>query len=160
MQAQNDERSYTLADKNYIGGVFVFADAVTDIYDSNKRSYPLALTDGTQDETDRSWFARYLYEVTERWTSKARQNTEGDKLHILLEEHGGFEVLGMKEYFSPLNWDGGDMANGAEIGKLMLLNIHVSISCALHVPSAYTLLRISSNRAVLRYLPVVYPATM
>lgn len=107
----------------------MYSDAVTDIYDVSKRSYPLALTDGTHDVVDRSWFARWLFEVTERWTSKARQNTEGDKLQILLQEHGGFELLGVKEYYSPLNWDGGDpvaIPNGSEIGRLMLLNMMVS----------------------------------
>ena len=102
---------------------------MTDIYNVSKSSYPLAHADGTQDEVDRSWFARWLSEVTKRWTSKALQNTEGDRLHLLLEQHGRFEVLGQSTYYSPINWDGGDpenIPNGEAIGKLMLLNVLVS----------------------------------
>lgn len=128
--------SHTLTDEiPKLGGVLLFSDAVTDIYNTSKLSYPLALIDGTHDDTDRSWFARWLFEVTQRWTSKAQKNTEGDKLHLLLQEHGGFELLGQQDYYSPLNWDGGDpvaIPNGREVGRLMLLNITVSTHTPAH----------------------------
>ncbi|THH09451.1 hypothetical protein EW145_g2015 [Phellinidium pouzarii] len=109
------------------GGVLLFADAITDIYNVDKQPYPLALVnDSASNDKIRSWFARWLFEATARWTTKAQQNTEGDKLHILMREDSQFEYLGQKTYYSPINWDGGDqegILNGAEIGKLMLLNV-------------------------------------
>ncbi|THH02955.1 hypothetical protein EW145_g6660 [Phellinidium pouzarii] len=107
------------------GASFFFADAVTLIYNSDKQPY-LLVNPEEGDSADRSWFARWLFEVTERWTTKAQQNTEGDELHILIREDGQFEDVKQKEYYSPVNWDGEDPAeipNGTEIGKLMVLNI-------------------------------------
>ncbi|EJD05343.1 S-adenosyl-L-methionine-dependent methyltransferase [Fomitiporia mediterranea MF3/22] len=113
------------------GGIFFFSDAVTDVFNEKLETYPLAPIDGAVDSNgvstnDYSWFARWMSEVTDRWTTKERQYTDGDKLHILLREDGQFEDINVKEYFSPIGWDGGsavESSNGAEIGRLMVLNV-------------------------------------
>ncbi|KAH8110275.1 S-adenosyl-L-methionine-dependent methyltransferase [Phellopilus nigrolimitatus] len=110
------------------GGVFFFADAVTLIYDANKEPNPPVQSSETtfEDGIERSWFARWLLEVTGNWTTKALQKTEGDKLNILIREDSQLEYLGEKAYWSPINWDGADPIenpNGAEVGKLMVLNV-------------------------------------
>lgn len=118
--------------KSSLGGIFFFADASTPIYNEELQLYPLAPLDGANvspPTEDYCWFARWLTEVTERWTTKARQNTDGDKLHILLRENGQFEYVHENAYYSPIGWDGGrsvESANGAEIGRLMVLNVFVS----------------------------------
>ena len=118
------------------GGLFIFADAVTSIYNERLENYLLAGSDGVTDgesepsDGDRSWFARWMSEVTERWTTRAQQNTDGDKLHILIDEVGQFEDVHQSAYLSPIGWDGenvlADRKVGAEIGKLMVLNVFVS----------------------------------
>ncbi|KAL5477022.1 hypothetical protein ACEPAI_3209 [Sanghuangporus weigelae] len=115
------------------GGLFFFADAVTNIYNEKLESYLLAEFKGLGIENrladdDRSWFARWMSEVTERWTTKAQQNTDGDKLHILINEVGQFEDVHQSTYWSPIGWDGESIVTnriaGAEIGKLMVLNVY------------------------------------
>lgn len=114
----------------------MFADAVTSIFDKKFQPYPLAQSYVTEDddgEKDCSWFARWMSEVTERWTTKAQQNTDGDKLHILIQEVGQFEDVNQVTYWSPIGWDGEGCVhngNGPDIGKLMVLNVRVSWRCS------------------------------
>lgn len=67
-----------------------------------------------------------MWEVTERWTSKGHRNTEGDKLNNLIREDGQMQLLGQRGYWSPINWDGDNVPDGREIGRLMVLNALVS----------------------------------
>ncbi|KAL5514508.1 hypothetical protein ACEPAG_2597 [Sanghuangporus baumii] len=115
------------------GGLFFFADAVTNIYNEKFERYLLAEfkelgSENRLADDDRSWFARWMSEVTERWTTKAQQNTDGDKLHILINEVGQFEDVHQSTYWSPIGWDGENIVTnrtaGAEIGKLMVLNVY------------------------------------
>ena len=109
---------------------------MTSIYNERLENYLLAGSDGVTDgesepsDGDRSWFARWMSEVTERWTTRAQQNTDGDKLHILIDEVGQFEDVHQSAYLSTIGWDGenvlADRKVGAEIGKLMVLNVFVS----------------------------------
>ena len=108
---------------------------MTSVFTERLETYKLAHTENDAckdkfDENDHSWFARWMFEVTERWTTKAQQNTDGDKLHILVDEVGQFEEVHQSTYWSPIGWDGkgivADTARGAEIGRLMVLNVFVS----------------------------------
>lgn len=83
-----------------------------------------------QENKDGSWFARWLWEVNKRWTTKARMNTDGDKLHLLLRADQQFVNIHDYSYYSPIGWDGGDYVegtNGSEVGNLMVLNVFVCI---------------------------------
>ncbi|PAV20660.1 S-adenosyl-L-methionine-dependent methyltransferase [Pyrrhoderma noxium] len=115
------------------GGIFFFADATADILNKEKQIYPHAsdhVLDPTvpllQENKDGSWFARWLWEVNKRWTTKARMNTDGDKLHLLLRADQQFVNIHDYSYYSPIGWDGGDYVegtNGSEVGNLMVLNV-------------------------------------
>nr|AXF50748.1 SAM-dependent methyltransferase [Inonotus obliquus] len=105
---------------------------VTSVFTENLETYKLARTGNDESEdrsqrVDHSWFARWMFEVTERWTTRAQQNTDGDKLHILIDEDGHFEEAQKIAYWSPIGWDGqgivSDTVKGAEIGRLMVLNV-------------------------------------
>ena len=70
-----------------------------------------------------------MYEVSKRWLSKGLENTDGDKLAILMKEDGQFHNVRTRTYDIPIGWDGAgivDNQNGAEIGRLMVLNVLVS----------------------------------
>lgn len=87
-----------------------------------------------EESCDRSWFALWLAEVSQRWLSKALKNTDGDKLHNLIREEGQFEGVKVRIYNSPIGWDGTHVVehgNGAEIGQLMVLNVNVRRSLEL-----------------------------
>ena len=104
----------------------------TNLFDERLQVCPIAPIDGSDnhgEENETSWFARWMVEVSERWTTKARQNTDGDKLHVLLREDGQFKDIEQSAYYSPIGWEGGSVVgnvNGTMINKLMLLNILVS----------------------------------
>lgn len=113
-------------DHSVLGGVFLSADANKGVFNSDKQLCIPASTNGRTPNDGRSWFARWMLEVTDRWTSKGHANTEGDKLSSLIRNDAQFELLGEKAYWSPVNWDGDGIPNGSEIGRLMVLNAIVS----------------------------------
>lgn len=113
-------------DHSILGGVFLSADANKGVFTADKKLCIPASTDGRTPNDGRSWFARWMLEVTDRWTSKGHANTEGDKLSSLIRNDTQFELLGEKAYWSPVNWDGDGVPNGSEIGRLMVLNAIVS----------------------------------
>lgn len=102
------------------------ADANRSVYTQDRQLYPQADVPAGSSSTGKSWFSRWMWEVTERWTSKGHRNTEGDKLSGLIREDGQMRVLGQRGYWSPINWDGEDVPDGREIGQLMVLNAIVS----------------------------------
>ena len=96
-----------------------------------------------------------MFEVTERWTSRGHQNTEGDKLAGLIREDGQFERIRDMAYWSPINWDGGDVPRGREIGRLMVDNAIVSVSTSCWgrvVDDKFAPARTSSKQARARFL--------
>lgn len=133
------ERGLTTNLENEIGGIFLSADANRSVYTREGQLYPQAGVPAGSAKHG-SWFSRWMFEVTERWTSKGHRNTEGDKLSGLICEDGQMRVLGQRGYWSPINWDGEDVPDGREIGQLMVMNATVSFSSLqLHPPLAYPL---------------------
>jgi len=104
------------------GGIFLSADANRSVYTQDRQLYPQADLPVGSSNVGKSWFSRWMWEVTERWTSKGHRNTEGDKLGGLIREDGQMRVLGQRGYWSPINWDGEDVPDGREIGQLMVMN--------------------------------------
>ena len=119
-----------------------------------------------EESLDRSWLAFWLAEVSERFLSKAKKNTDGDKLHILMREDGQFEDIVCRVYNSPVGWDGGSLVengNGAVIGSLMTHNWVVSTTKCIpwlgsrsHLPPLGTI-RASFNLASRRYSLLAFP---
>ena len=100
------------------------------VFDDQLELCRLPLPEQTYEQSmDRSWLAFWLAEVSERFLSKAKKNTDGDKLHVLMREDGQFEDVVCRVYNSPVGWDGAEIVehgNGAEIGQLMIINANVS----------------------------------
>lgn len=109
------------------GGIFISADANKHVYTPEKQHCRLASTEVSASPEGGSWLARWMYEVTSRWTSKGHMHTQGDKLGTLIRNDGQFDLKGERAYWSPINWDGEDIPDGYEIGQLMVLNWFVSI---------------------------------
>ena len=97
-----------------------------------------------EESSEKSWFALWHWEATQRWQSKALNNTDGDDLHNLMREDGRFENIDTFVYNSPIGWDGevlGIGEDGPEVGRLLSINIPVSYSDRLYDSQSFTCCR-------------------
>ena len=106
-----------------LGGLQLIGDGNLGLYNRDKKHLGPA-HDG-EDNSDRSWFTRWMIEMTSRQAAKGHEKLEGAKLAALMEADGGFEEIGTRALFTPIGWSGDGVENGEAIGRYMKINITV-----------------------------------
>lgn len=108
------------------GGLVLLSDGNADIYSAQKeRILPADPTLGA-DNSDRSWFGFWINDLVMRMNEKNLDKLGGDHVGWLLQNDNQLALLHQRPYYTPVNWDGGDIPNGREIGVLMATNLLVS----------------------------------
>lgn len=119
----------THAVSNFIfctGGLVFLSDGNAVIYSAQKgRILPADPTPGANN-SERSWFGFWMNDLVKRMNEKNLDKLGGDYVGWLLQNDDQLALLQHRPYYTPVNWDGGDIPNGREIGMLMATNLLVS----------------------------------
>ncbi|KZT34774.1 S-adenosyl-L-methionine-dependent methyltransferase [Sistotremastrum suecicum HHB10207 ss-3] len=102
------------------GGLIILSDGDHIIMDANKQ--PAAPASETDCGPSRSWMARFMQEVNS-YTWKLNE-VLGTKFPSWLASNNKLDqaTINYQMYHSPINWDGGDIKYGAQIGHMMYIN--------------------------------------
>lgn len=108
------------------GGLVLLSDGNADIYSAQKERILPADPILGADNSDRSWFGFWISDLVMRMNEKNLDKLGGDHVGWLLQNDNQLALLHQRPYYTPVNWDGGDIPNGREIGVLMATNLLVS----------------------------------
>ena len=107
------------------GGVLLLGDGNRDLFDDKKERLPPADLSPGAENSGRSWFSAWLIENGSRKADGGRVPPPGEDQPALVRADGQFEILGERDYYIPMGWDGGDIPYGAELSKMWTLNLEV-----------------------------------
>ena len=132
----------TFCTRARIGGLVLLSDGNTNIYSAQKTPIPRWDPEPGADNTDRSWFAFWLDDLVKRMNVKNLDKLGGEYMGWYLNNDEELEYIDERPYYPPVNWDGGEMPHGREIGMLMATNLLV---CAPVKPQMYSILTCSGS---------------
>lgn len=108
------------------GGILLAADGNRTLYgDKMQRLRPADFSPGANNDGC-SYMSGWMIELGKKKCVDGRVSLPGEEQAavVRLDEH--FEILGEKDYFTPLGWDGGEVCvpNGEELSRMWTINLN------------------------------------